>query len=53
MSVFAEIAGWGKYLTSRVLSNFDLEKMVDTSDEWIRTRSGISERRLVAEGEGW
>jgi len=51
VSVFAEIAGWGKYLPSRVLSNFDLEKMVDTSDEWIRTRSGISERRLVAEGE--
>ena len=51
MSVFAEIAGWGKYLPSQVLSNFDLEKMVDTSDEWIRTRSGISERRLVADGE--
>lgn len=51
MSVYAEIAGWGKCLPSQVLSNFDLEKMVDTSDEWIRTRSGITERRLVAHGE--
>ncbi len=51
MSIFAEIAGWGMYLPSQVLSNFDLEKMVDTSDEWIRTRTGISERRLVARGE--
>lgn len=51
MSIFAEIAGWGKYLPTQILSNFDLEKIVDTSDEWIRTRSGISERRLVAEDE--
>jgi 3-oxoacyl-[acyl-carrier-protein] synthase III len=51
VSVFAEIAGWGKFLPTQVLSNFDLERIVDTSDEWIRTRSGISERRLVAEGE--
>ena len=51
MSNFVEIAGWGMHLPSQVLSNFDLEKMVETSDEWIRTRSGISERRLVADGE--
>ena len=51
MSIFAEIAGWGKYLPSQVLSNFDLEKIVDTSDEWIRARSGISERRLAADNE--
>lgn len=51
MSRFVEIAGWGKYLPSQILSNYDLEKMVDTSDEWIRTRSGISERRLVSEEE--
>ena len=41
------IAGTGSYLPERVLSNFDLEKMVDTSDEWIRKRTGISERRLA------
>ncbi len=45
------ILGTGSYLPSRVLSNFDLEKMVETSDEWIRTRTGIRERRLAAGGE--
>jgi len=51
MARYAAIAGWGKYLPERVLTNQDLERMVDTSDEWIRTRTGIVERRLVAEGE--
>ncbi|MHB0870335.1 MAG: beta-ketoacyl-ACP synthase III [Chloroflexota bacterium] len=51
MSRCVEIAGWGKCLPSQILSNYDLEKMVDTSDEWIRTRSGISERRVVSEEE--
>ncbi len=51
MNRYAEIAGWGKYLPNQILSNHDLEKIVDTSDEWIKTRSGISERRLVAVGE--
>ncbi|GAI38786.1 unnamed protein product, partial [marine sediment metagenome] len=41
----ARITGWGKYLPQRVLTNKDLEKMVDTSDEWIVTRTGIRERR--------
>ncbi len=45
------IIGVGEYLPSRVLTNADLEKMVDTSDEWITTRTGIKERRIVAEGE--
>jgi 3-oxoacyl-[acyl-carrier-protein] synthase III len=45
------IAGVGGHVPDRVLTNFDLEKMVDTSDEWIVTRTGISERRIVAEGE--
>lgn len=44
---YAEIIGWGYAVPSRVLTNFDLEKMVDTSDEWIRTRTGISERRVA------
>jgi len=45
------IIGVGKYLPKRILTNADLEKMVDTSDEWITTRTGIKQRRLVAKGE--
>jgi 3-oxoacyl-[acyl-carrier-protein] synthase-3 len=44
----ATIAGTGMYVPERVLSNADLEKMVDTSDEWIRDRTGIVERRIAA-----
>ena len=43
-----KIYGTGHYVPERILSNFDLEKMVDTSDEWITERSGIKERRIVA-----
>ncbi|KPK41722.1 MAG: 3-oxoacyl-ACP synthase [Omnitrophica WOR_2 bacterium SM23_29] len=45
------IIGLGSYLPKKVLTNSDLEKMVDTSDEWIRTRTGISERRIAEAGE--
>jgi 3-oxoacyl-[acyl-carrier-protein] synthase-3 len=45
------IVGTGMHVPDRVLSNFDLEQMVDTSDEWIRERTGISERRIVSPGE--
>jgi len=45
------IVGLGEYLPKRILTNADLEKIVDTSDEWITTRTGIKERRIVAEGE--
>ena len=45
------IVGVGKYLPKKRLTNRDLEKMVDTSDEWITTRTGIKERRLVAKGQ--
>ncbi len=41
------ITGTGSYLPPKELTNFDLEKMVDTSDEWIRTRTGISKRRIA------
>ncbi|MBN1484153.1 MAG: ketoacyl-ACP synthase III [Chloroflexia bacterium] len=51
MTRYAAIAGWGKYLPQRVLTNTDLERMVATSDEWIRERTGIAERRLASEGE--
>ncbi len=45
------ILGTGSYAPERVLSNAELSKMVNTSDEWIRTRSGIRERRIAAPGE--
>jgi 3-oxoacyl-[acyl-carrier-protein] synthase-3 len=45
----AGILATGSYTPTRVLTNFDLEKMVDTSDEWIRTRTGIVERRIADE----
>ena len=44
------IIGTGKFLPTRILSNADLEKMVNTSDEWIITRTGIKERRIAGEG---
>ena len=47
----AAIAGTGSYLPSRILTNDDLSKMVDTSDEWIYPRTGIRSRHLAAEGE--
>ena len=48
----ASITAVGSYLPSQVLSNKDLEKMVDTSDEWIFSRTGIKERRILAKGLG-
>lgn len=47
----ARITGTGSYVPEKVLTNFDLEKFVDTNDEWIRTRTGICERHVAAEGE--
>src|SRR6266542_1808298 len=51
MAQNAVITGWGFYAPSKVVTNFDLEKIVDTSDEWITSRTGIKERRYAAEGE--
>ena len=48
----ARIAGTGRYLPERVMTNAELETMVETSDEWIRTRTGIRERRIAADGVG-
>ncbi|MDD5156351.1 MAG: ketoacyl-ACP synthase III [Candidatus Omnitrophica bacterium] len=45
------IIGVGEYLPQKILTNADLEKMVDTSDEWITTRTGIKQRRIAAKGE--
>lgn len=47
----AKIVGTGSYLPERVMTNFDLEKFLDTSDEWIVTRTGIRERRIAADHE--
>src|SRR5687768_15034090 len=47
----AAIAGTGSYLPARVLSNAHLEKLVDTSNEWIIERTGILERRIAGENE--
>lgn len=45
--MYTKILGTGSYLPVQVRSNADLEKMVDTSDEWIVTRTGIRERRIA------
>ena len=49
--IYARIAGTGSYLPEKLLTNEDLAKQVDTSDEWIRSRTGIRERHIAAEGE--
>lgn len=46
-----EIIGTGSYLPEKILTNFELEKMVDTTDQWIRERTGIKERRIAAEDQ--
>ena len=47
--MYSRIAATGSYLPEKVLTNHDLEKMVDTSDEWIMQRIGIKERRILKE----
>ena len=51
MTANAVITGWGMYAPLRVMTNDDLAKMVDTSDEWIVSRTGIRERRIAADDE--
>ena len=48
---YAHIVGWGSFLPDRVLSNDDIAKIVDTSDEWIYARTGIRQRHIAAENE--
>ncbi|MDE2461354.1 MAG: ketoacyl-ACP synthase III [Gammaproteobacteria bacterium] len=50
-NIYSRIAGTGSSLPDKVLTNQDLEKMVDTTDEWIRTRTGIERRHIAAENE--
>ena len=49
--MYTKIIGTGSYLPEQVRTNADLEKMVETSDEWIVTRTGIRERRIAAPNE--
>src|SRR5205814_208278 len=51
MAKNALITGWGFYAPSRVMTNAELERIVDTSDEWITSRTGIRERRIASDGE--
>ena len=51
--IAAKITGVAGYVPPRVVTNFDLEKIVDTTDEWIRARTGIRERRLADEGTSY
>ena len=46
-----KITSTAHYVPERVMTNFELETMVDTSDEWIRTRTGISQRHIIGENE--
>jgi 3-oxoacyl-[acyl-carrier-protein] synthase III len=50
-AIRAHVTGWGRYAPSQVLTNADLERMVDTNDEWIVQRTGIRERRVAAAHE--
>jgi 3-oxoacyl-[acyl-carrier-protein] synthase-3 len=49
--MYSRIIGTGKYLPERILTNFDLEKMVETTDEWIRSRTGIVRRHIAADDQ--
>ncbi|MDG6774633.1 ketoacyl-ACP synthase III [Thiomicrorhabdus sp. ZW0627] len=49
--IYSRIAGTGGYLPEKILTNLDLEKMVDTSDEWIQERTGIQQRHIAADNE--
>ena len=47
---YSKIIGTGSYLPEKILTNKDLEAMVDTTDDWIQERTGIKERHIAAEG---
>ena len=49
--IYAHIVGWGKYVPPKVMTNHDLSKIVDTTDEWIVPRTGIRERRIAGPKE--
>ncbi|MCB0197801.1 MAG: 3-oxoacyl-ACP synthase, partial [Anaerolineae bacterium] len=49
--LYSRISGWGTYAPSHVITNYDLEKTLDTSHEWIMQRTGIAQRHVATEGE--
>ena len=49
--IYSSITGTGGYLPERIMDNAELEQMVDTSDEWIRSRTGVIKRHIAAEDE--
>ena len=49
--MYSRIIGTGSYLPEKVITNHDLEKLMDTSDQWIRERTGIQERRIAADDQ--
>ena len=49
--IYSKVIGTGSHLPERIVTNHDLEQIMDTSDQWIRERTGISERRIISEGE--
>lgn len=49
--IYSKIAGTGRYLPERIMTNVELEKMVDTTDEWIRTRTGVERRHVATEDQ--
>ena len=51
MTIRAVVRGVGHYLPDRIMQNAEFEAMIDTSDEWIRSRSGIERRHIAAEGQ--
>jgi 3-oxoacyl-[acyl-carrier-protein] synthase-3 len=51
MTTYAHIVGWGKHIPDKVVTNDDIAEFMDTSDGWIKSRTGISERRFVSDGE--
>jgi 3-oxoacyl-[acyl-carrier-protein] synthase-3 len=51
MAIYAHITGWGMAVPERILTNEDLTRMVNTSDEWIRSRTGIVERRIAGDDQ--
>src|SRR4030042_2950287 len=51
MSPYAHITGWGMAVPTKLLTNSELEKMVDTDDEWIQSRTGIKQRHIASEDE--
>lgn len=51
MAMYSKIAGTGSYLPEKILTNIELESMVDTSDEWIQSRTGIAQRHIASESQ--